>query len=105
MGPGEVSLIRTLIPSHGLHSHDLITSQSLCLPTPPPLRVRISTCNASIQTTASTYCFLFFFFFNICLGPSGLSHGMQDLQCIVTDLLLWPGLGTAREILVPQPGI
>ena len=47
----------------------------------------------------------FFFFFNICLGPSGLSHGMQDLQCIVTDLLLWPGLGTAREILVPQPGI
>ena len=49
--------------------------------------------------------FSFFFFFNICLGPSGLSHGMQDLQCIVTDLLLWPGLGTAREILVPQPGI
>lgn len=64
MGPGEVSLIRTLIPPHGLHSHDLITSQSLCLPTPSPLRVRISTCNTSIETTASTYCFLFFS--NIC---------------------------------------
>ena len=59
-GPWGGLFIRTLIPPHGLHSHDLITSQSLCLPTPSPLRVRVSTCNTSIETTASTYCFLFF---------------------------------------------
>ena len=57
--------------------------------------------HASIQTTASTY---FFFFFNIYLAASDLSRGMQDLPCTVPDLLLWRGLGTAREVLLPQPG-
>ena len=98
-GPEEVSLIRTLIPPGGLHSHDLITSQSLHLPTLSPLWVRVSTCKHSDHSID-----LLFFFFNIYLAASDLSRGMQDLPCTVPDLLLWRGLGTAREVLLPQPG-
>ena len=57
-GPEEVSLIRTLIPPGGLHLHDLITSQSLHLPTLSPLWVRVSRCKHSDHSID----LLFFFF-------------------------------------------